>query len=688
MQGILAAAAGKPDEAAKFFEQALSLGDRSEPLVRELVRLHFRKERYADAQRVLQTVRQRGGLTGELERQYQVLVSVAGGDPNKALARALSKEMTESTSHQDHVLRAQVLARFGKEMEAKQALDAALKLAPAAPEVFVAKLRVLLILGHSADKLKPEIAAAEKVLREGNPSNPAAAPLALGLMWELVGDTASAIREYTRAMTAAPTDRDPPALLLALFRRTGDQTAADTLVSKLAAGTDADLRRWAKRQQAFALTSGPDAIKSVPKAVKLLDENVAEAGRVEDKRARAFVLCADPLQRKAAVEELKRSRDREPLSADEAFRLAGVLIEGAQFADAEKELAASTAGGLLADPAHLVRLAQIQVVRNDLAAAGRTVARLKAIAPNRSDVVLEEARVLAKTDPAKAAELVMTIPPSEADARKPLQRGWWLESVGCLEQAEKQYEEYHRGSDPLWPRLSALAGFHVRTGRGDKALSLALPAIGKKDVSADDLGRLLVAAVRCRAEADVPADQKGAWAKQVEEVRKFVDDSELATPNGEWALRQAELADGGGVATSAIKFYDTARERFTTNLHSRAIAQNNWVALRTLDTRQGTPELLRQINEVIASVGQVPFALDTRGVVLMYSGKPAEAVADFEAAVAAAASPGTLFHLAQCYRKLGRDADAKDAIDRAKLLGLKRSSVHPLEVRDYADVVK
>lgn len=689
MQGILAAAAGKPDEAAKFYEQAVAWGDRSEPLVRELVRLHFRKERYADAQRLLEFVRQKGPLGPELEQQYQVLLSVAGGDPTKALNRALSKEMVESTSYQDHVLRAHVLARFGKEKEAKEALDKALSLAPASPDVFVAKLRVLLMLGQTFDKLRPEIAAAEKVLRQGNPTNPAAAPLALGQMWELVGDTPAAIREYTAALAAAPADRDAPVLLLAAYRRTGDTAAANTLLAKLATVTDSHQRRWAKRMQAIALTTGPDAIKNVPQAVKLLDENIAEADRTEDKRARAFALCADPLQRKTGLEDLKRSRDREPLSADDTFRLANLLIEGAKFDDAEKELLAATTGGLLADPAHLVRLNQLQVLKNDLAGAGQTVKRLKTVAPNRPDVLLEEARSLAKTNPAKAAEMVLAIPTTEIGARKPFQKGQWLESIGCIEQAEKQYDEYDRGADKLPARLSALVEFYTRTGRSDKALSLVLAASGDKEVTPELTAQLMVAAVSNRAEAGIPADDKAAWAKAVDGVVKFVNDRAVQPSNGgQWVLWLAALADHRGDRLTAIRLYDSARDRFATNPHARAVAQNNWVTLRVLDAREGTPDMLRQINEVVADVGPQPFALDTRGLVLLNSGKPGEAVVDLEAAVGYAASPTNLFHLAQCYKKLGRDVDVKDTLDRAKLLGLKRESVHPLEARDYDALTK
>jgi tetratricopeptide (TPR) repeat protein len=693
MQGILAAAAEKPEEATKFYDEAVQRGDCSEPLVRELVRLYFRKERYADAQRVLAFVRQRGPLGAGLEQQYQVLVSVAGGDPTKALARALSKEMAESNSFQDHVLRAQVLARLGKEEEAKQALDAALKLSPAAPEVFVAKLRVLLVLGHSADKLRPEIEAAAKVLRAGNPTNPVAAPLALGQMWELVGDTDAAIKEYTAAMTAAPADRDAPTLLLAAYRRGNNTPAADSLLGKLAAGTDPDLRRWVKRMQAAALVAGPDAIANVPRALRLLDENIAEADRGEDRRARAFVLCADPLQRKAGLAELMAPRGHETLSSDDTFRLAGVLIEGAKFADAEKELSAVTTAGLLADPAHLVLLAQVQLLKNDLPAAGRTVSRLKAIAPNRPDVKLEDARLLAKSNLAKAAELVLTIPTTEPPPRKPLQLAQWMEGIGCVEQAEKLYDEYSRGPDPLPSRLTAVAEFYARTGRGDKALSLVKDADGKEGVTPELAARLMVAAVRGRPVASVPPAQKAEWEKAVEGVAKYVDEKAGATPSGAWALWQAELADGRGDQPKALTRYDAARDAFTRDTTAngkfgQGVALNNRVALRTLSAKEGTPDLLRQANEVIALVGPRAFALDTRGVVLFHSGRASAALPDFEAAVAYAASPANLFHLAQCYRKLGKTTEAADAIERAKLLGLTKASLHPLEATEYDALVK
>lgn len=676
MLGILAAADGRPEDAAKFYSDAVTLGDRSEPLVRELLRLHFRKERYADALRVLQAVRAKGGLSPELERQYQVLAAVSGDDPAKAVARAAGPEMAASKSYHDQVLRAQVLARFGKEDEAKKALDAALALAPAAPEVLVAKVRVLLLLGQPADKLRPEVEAAVGVLRKGNPADSAAVPLAAGQMWELVGEPAKAAAEYAAAMALNPADRDAPALLLAVYRRTDNKTDADALLTKLAGGSDADLARWARRQQAAALLAGPDAIKSVPQAVKLLDQNLADGERAEDVRAKAFALCGDPRQRKAGLKLLTDSRqqtpagvDRVPLTPDDAFRLAGILVQGARFGDAEKELTAVMGNGLLADPAHLAVLVQIQCVRNDLAAAGRTVARLKAVAPGQPDTLLEEARVQAKTDPAKAAALVLTIPTTEPDARKPLQRAKWLEAVGCGEQAEKQVREYAAGTDPPAARHAALAEFLIRAGQADKALSLALEKAADKDIPPDTTGRLLVAAVGAKPDA------KGA-----DDAAKFVDAQAAKNPaDGQWVLWQAELADARGDHAGAVKKYTAATGLFAANPRGKAVARNNAVAVTVLQAREGTGEMLKQMDEVIAEVGPQPFALDTRGLVLLNTGKPAEGAEELEAAAAFAASPSNLFHLAQCYRKLRKEPEAAEALERAKLVGLKRERLHPLE---------
>lgn len=664
MLGLLATADGRPEDAAAFYERAVREGDRSEPLVREVLRLHFGKERYADALRVLQQVRTKGGLSAELERQYQVLVAVSGDDPAKALARATSPEMAASKSYHDQVLRAQVLARFGKEDEARKALDAALALAPASPEVMVAKVRVLLMLGQPTDKLRPQVEAAAGVLRKGNPADSAAVPLAVGQMWELVGDLTKAAAEYTAAMEKSPAGRDAPALLLAVYRRTDNKAAAEALLGKLAGGSDHDLARWARRQQAVALLSGPDAIRNVPQAVKLLDANLADGNHTEDVRAKAFALCADPRQRKAGLKALDDSRKGNPLSPDDAFRLAGILVQGARFSEADKELTAATNTGLLADPAHLAVLVQIQVLRGELTAAGRTLNRLKAVAPGQPDTLLEEARVLAKTNPAKAAELVLTIPDVG-----PLQRGRWLENIGCVDQAEKQFEEYARGTDPPVARHSALCEFLIRAGKADRALSLALEKAADKDIPADLTGRLLVAAVGAKPQATAAG-----------EAAKFVDDQAKANQSsGQWVLWQAELTDARGDHAGAIKKYAAARDLFPANSLGKAVARNNAVALTVLQAGEGTTTMLNQMDEMITEVGPQPFALDTRGLALLNMGKAAEAADEFEAVVAFAASPSNLFHLAQCYRKLRRDPEAADALERAKLLGLKRERLHPLE---------
>ncbi len=670
MQGILALAEGRSDDARGFFEQAIKLGDRSDALVREVVRMHFAGERYADALRVLETARSKGGLSAELERQYQVLSATASTDPKQGMERVTGSELATSKNPQDHLLRARVFLRLSQQDEAFKAVGRALELAPDLTDAMVFKVRLLAAKGTPATVLRPEIEKVAAELKKKPLPDPAAVPLAIGQMWEAAGDTKQAIAEYAAAVSAAPASREAPQALLALYRKANESAPADALLAKLTAAENPDVRRWARRAKAETLPTAD--------AVKLLDQNIAESSQPEDVRAKGFALCNDPRRRSEGLKLVEESRTNGRLPAADAYRLGLILIEGAKFEAAEAEFKSATADGLLADAGPLAALAQVQTARKQYAAADKTADRMKAVAPNRVETMLEDARRLARSDPSRAAELVLKIPTDAPEARKPLQRAKWLETVGCPDAAEKLYAEYAAGTDPAPVRHAVLVEFLARAGKTDKALAAVREKLNDKAITPELSTRLMMAAVKGSTDPKV-----------IEEVADFVSGRAAAAPaSGEWVLRKAEVASLQGNPAAAAKLFADAAKLFPEQSIDRAVATNNAAALAVLTTKEGTPDLLAQADEVLVVVGPRPFALDTRGLVLLGMDKPKEALADLEAAAGSQASPTNLLHLAYCYSKLDRPADAKDAFDRAKLLGLKKTGLPLFDANAYSDLDK
>ncbi len=90
-------------------------------------------------------------------------------------------------------------------------------------------------------------------------------------------------------------------------------------------------------------------------------------------------------------------------------------------------------------------------------------------------------------------------------------------------------------------------------------------------------------------------------------------------------------------------------------------------------------EALEKIDDLIGLVGRSAESLDTRGVILMRLHRLEEAAKDLEEAVRAEPTGSHQFHLAQVYKKLGRDADSRRAMDAARRAGLSATTIDPTE---------
>jgi tetratricopeptide (TPR) repeat protein len=679
--GVLARAEGRTDDALDLFQAAIAKGERSEPLVRETVRLLMARDRYPQAMALLADLRAGSGLPAELDRQYQLLEAVASGDPARSLAWVRSKEAAASKNYQDHLLRGLVLAQAGKTDEAQHAFLTAQNLAPYAPEVYVTRVRGLIAAGLSADALRPVIDTAAANLATAKPTGPAAVPLALGQMLELIGDTRRAADEFRKAREADPADVAPARSLFELLRRGNDPAAAPLLEELIRTGKP-DVARWARRTRAAQLADR--SLQTLPEAIRLIDDNLADRPTLDDQRAKALLLARDPLRRKAAVQEIQDSLTRGPLSPDHSYRLALLYQRAGDPERAEQTLRSATQAGLLANPTHLALLAQLQLARHDPAAARMTVDRIKLLAPGQPVAVLSEARLLAdsgrEADLATAAKVVLALPVGEPPVARARTLGRELELLGCFPQAEELYAAVANGPDDKPTAHALLAEFLARRGRTMEAVKLTLSK--QHDCPPVVTARLLAMALKANPEAGVPPGLKAAWNGAADQAEQFLAAQVVKEPkNADLLVALAEVSDARGKYTAAIDTYRKALDADQKAL--RPVVQNNLSALRALADRDGTDATLKLINEAIRELGPEPSLLDTRALVQLAAENYPAAVADLDAAAGATASPAFHFHLARTHAKRNAPADRDRALALAKKHGLKKESLHPLEWPEF-----
>jgi Tfp pilus assembly protein PilF len=114
-----------------------------------------------------------------------------------------------------------------------------------------------------------------------------------------------------------------------------------------------------------------------------------------------------------------------------------------------------------------------------------------------------------------------------------------------------------------------------------------------------------------------------------------------------------------------------------------ALARNNYAWLLACQKERAS-EARQLIDEAVATAGPLALLLDTKALVCLAEDKPKEAVALLEKVVAEAPKEATYhFHLAQARLADGNHVGARRAVLEAQRVGLKASSLHPLERPGY-----
>ncbi len=683
--GDLAKLEKRSDAALAHYQAAMERGGSGDRVVQAAVELLMSQQNYGEAMRRMAQLDRTGGLSPALRNQFLLLRAASGEDAGPALQLVRSKEMADSDNYRDHLLRSFVFKLHGQRDEAKAALNKALARNATAPEAWEAKVRFLLDVSPADAALEVERAATVLRRAPADDADPLQVPLAIGHLREMVGHVEKAEAEYKAAADLDRADRRPVERLHDLYRRGRRGKDADTLLDSLA-GKDGPVARWARRQLAFARLEQPDGFTKIAEAVALIDRNAADGGEsLDDVRAKAVVQAFDPLQRTESLAVLAASLPRGPMTPGESLLYARLFLQAGQTEEAEKLLVAATSGGPRAAPVQLALLAGVQTNKGDTAAAKRTVDRLKLIDPFGWYTAVEAARLLAKTDKPAAAKVLL----AHRAAEKPEERVYLiaptLEGLGCPAEARGLLQEWC-DTGTKKGRHILLAEFLIRQKDADAALDLAFEHAA--DVPAGHTARLLSGAVHCRHPDTLPAAERGAWRKRVDEVTKWLTALADAAPtDADLLFARAELADTRGAYDEAIQLYGQAADR-TDNRVLKAGLRANRAWLMAVAQKNGGEEPLRLVNEAINTLGPMPALLDTRAAVKLAAGQPAEALADLDAAAAADSRPTFHFRRAVAYDRWkkpeARDAAVADAVKR----GLTRDALHPLDWLDYDRLVR
>jgi tetratricopeptide (TPR) repeat protein len=640
---------GNPKQAIKDLQQAIEHGEASSAVVLRLATLLTEQGFDVQANQVLQQHQKALQANNEFNRIVAV-VSSKLNDTNRALEHASRAVRDGNHNAGDLVWFARVLARAGKFAEAEKKLDTAIRLKPADPAAWVAKVQLL--AGQRDRK-----ADALEVIDEAKKAIPEAeVPLTLARCYEAVGKLDKAKECYAEVLTKK---RQEPAIVRIVanfYLGTGQLKEAEPLLRDLVTGNvKASLtdQMWARRGLAMLLCSGTD-YKAFSEAMDLVGLKLDSDGRlvretvrdenVENRRARARVLASQGQNqfRRQAIEILEGLRHDNALIPEDQYLLALLYNAAGQTEKANSQLEGLVQGPTRT-PQYLFQYALNLITHkklpDDLAKAEKCIGWLEQMekdretGPNGFGSVELRARLL--------------------EARKKGE-----EALGVLRKHVAR-----EGAQP--EEIVLVVASLSRQGRHKEAFQMCDRLWREGKTRPDVLGGLSVSLMRHLDLTDA----------QVATVEKHIQTALAKNPDRvALHMHLAAMYDKRGRYDDAEKTYREVLTREPNNI----VALNNLAWL--LVQRDGdAQEALKYITTAISGIGRRADLLDTRGLVHLALKDNEKAIADLKEAAADAGTPTRLFHLARAYHLNKEKKQAREKLIDAKSAGLEVSALHPIE---------
>ncbi len=689
---------GLNDSALANYREAIDKGERQEFVIRRTIDLLRDRKLDDEAVGRLNKLSLEIRLPDDLER-YRVIrklftdLETIGIPKNE---RPTLDRIAPATSDDPRLqmLRGELLAVIREDAESLKAFRRAVEVrnGDRMPETWAALVAELMRHNKVDDAKRAVLEAEKKLTPEATKLNEADRLIAIGTLYEAVGDTKTARERYEAAYRIAPLELNPTRQLVRFYQRTGQMEKANALLREAKDSIAQDIARWARRHLAITMIGRADAYNLRHEALRLVEQNLAVApDDAEDVKTRAVIWTVDPVTREEGIRVLRQFGDRAELTPEEFYLLGRLAFDQGKYFEAEKyfKLAARIRPGVT--PEHMAALVRVYVALNLFEKAQFALERLKTTAPNSWEAVREEARLLYRRSKAKTAsnelaeakklleqarEVILKFPGWDSGANL-IRAGSLFEELGFAVDAEVAYKKFMSTSE-LPNAHVPLAIFYIRQKQPEKAIQLARDR--EEKVPVELTAQLLSGAVRMkRPGATIEAD-----------IEKWLDDQlPVASGNArrEAALigAKAEILDAQGKYAEAIKEYERAIAK-----HKSDMVVNNLCMLLALSQPKRADDAVKMMSELIAIRGPVPAFLDTRAVAYLVSSRPMEAIKDLEMALVQFDRATYRFHLAWAIDLNALETKrvfAVDELKKAKQMGLSADDLHPLELETYQSLL-
>jgi tetratricopeptide (TPR) repeat protein len=447
-----------------------------------------------------------------------------------------------------------------------------------------------------------------------------------------------------------------------------------------AAAASADDLAWVRRTRiTLSLRGGrPSDLET---AERLIDQNPAEKpASVEDQKLKAAVLALRASRRGESIAIFKKLDDARELDPAEQFQLARLYLDDRnekEFEDKVLKILLDRKSGL-PNVQHLAFYINFLISRGRLDQAERWLSDLKTIEPRGLTALEAEGNLLNARFPERTAPEFTQLRQhlNNYGREHPDQIGavaMLHNRFGFFKDAEKAYKAFIDQDRTKPERELALANFQA-TRRDQNGTTEAIELLSHAWTTCPPERVAIVALSVYDAPPATLAQQKQVEAWLAEASRKRPDLAVLSTKLAAIWIRQGRFDEAEVLYRQLLGSHPENTE-----------ALNNLAWLLALRDQSKTQEALGLIDRAIGLSGRSPSLLDTRAVILIRSGKPAEAADDLkDARTLDARNANVQLHLAWASQADGKEAQAIEAYDQAIKLGWKAERSDPLE-RSFID---
>src|SRR6185437_11760658 len=248
-----------------------------------------------------------------------------------------------------------------------------------------------------------------------------------------------------------------------------------------------------------------------------------------------------------------------------------------------------------------------------------------------------------------------------------------LEELKEVEAAERMYNKYVESAREKQPQsVLVLAQFFCRHQRIEEALNICERAQKTCPPLAIAQTYLLV------------VSEPAAKAAHYERVERWLRAEIAKDPkSSSFSAILAHLRNLQGRYDEAEAIY---RRAIAVNPRD-TMALNNLAYLLALKDEK-MDEALQRVQQAYEIVGATPSLMDTRALIMLKKGDREQAIKDLKEVTAERPSAEAYFHLAQAYYLTHNRPAARLAFRQAQALGMKVSSLHPLEKTVYEQLVR